>query len=171
MFKRAAGLASLLSLAVLGSACTTHGLNATYYGANLAWALHNGNEFDRPEFVLVEDWPATLSCMIEAVVAEVPLSDQSILVQSMRHRYYGGELDKLYVKYFWQSPVNGEIVWPGSPGAASGTDGRLRFENGKIVPELDFELRRRMRRNFESGCPALAERYPSILDLPLMEEI
>ena len=168
---RAVGRVVAVLVALAATGCVTHGLNTTYYGANLETALRNGNEFDRPDFVAIEDWPPTLDCMISAVVAEIPLEDQSILVQSMQHGYYEGDLEALYVKYFWQSPINGEIAWPGTPGAAASPDGRLRFTNGNVVPPLDFDIRRHMRKNFEATCPSLAGKYPAILNLPPMEEV
>lgn len=168
---RIVALSGMLLAAIALPGCATHGLNATYYAGQLEWALHNGNELDRPEPVTVADWPPTLDCMISAIVAEIPLSDQSLLVQGLNGGYYHGHNDDLYVKYFWSSPTHGDIMWPGTLGAPPSPDGRLRFRNGGLVPELDFDLRQRMRKNFEALCPGLAARYPGILDLPPMREI
>ncbi|MDY0873521.1 hypothetical protein [Dongia rigui] len=162
---------TLLFVAAALAACQTHGLHPTYYAGQLELALRNGNELDRPYFVDEADWPATLDCMISAIVAEIPLSDQSVLVQGLNGGYYQGHNDDLYVKYFWSSPAHGEIMWPDTPDAPPSSDGRLRFRSGDLVPELDFDLRRHMRRNFEGLCPGLADKYPAILSLPPMEEV
>ena len=157
--------------ALVLAACETHGLNATYYGANLETAMRNGFTRDYPALEGVADWPATQDCLIPAILTEIPLTDQSILVQSLKAQDFSGGARELYIRYFWYSPTNGEIVWPGTPDAAPSLDGRLRFSDGEPVPDLDFDLRRRMRKNFEAGCPELAEKYPHILSLPPMEDV